>query len=127
MATADCFAPPVDQAAVSSRSATAALREPNDHSRVDLARTCRQIQRLTGPEVVIVLGTSLIDPFDVTTTGVTGVAAHIHTGARGQNGPISVGMVKTSENDRSIACCSLPIEVVADAPNATITDCSTPE
>jgi hypothetical protein len=38
----------------------------------------------------------------VTTTGVAGVAAHIHTGARGQNGPISVGMVKTSDNVWSI-------------------------
>ena len=38
----------------------------------------------------------------VTTTGITGVAAHIHTGAAGQNGPIAVGMVKTSDNVWSI-------------------------
>src|SRR4051812_11918308 len=38
----------------------------------------------------------------VTTTGITGVAAHIHTGAPGQNGPVSVGMVKTSDNVWSI-------------------------
>ncbi len=38
----------------------------------------------------------------VTTTGIAGVAAHIHTGAPGQNGPVSVGMVKTSENVWSI-------------------------
>lgn len=38
----------------------------------------------------------------VTTTGVIGVAAHIHTGARGQNGPISVGMAKTSDNVWSV-------------------------
>jgi hypothetical protein len=34
----------------------------------------------------------------VTTTGLGGVAAHIHTGARGKNGPISVPMVKTGDN-----------------------------
>ena len=34
----------------------------------------------------------------VTTTGIAGVAAHIHTGARGQNGPVSIGLVKTAEN-----------------------------
>ena len=38
----------------------------------------------------------------VTTTGVTGVAAHIHTGARGANGPVTVGLVKTSENVWSV-------------------------
>jgi hypothetical protein len=38
----------------------------------------------------------------VSTTGVSGVAAHIHTGAPGQNGPISIGMVKTSDNVWSI-------------------------
>jgi hypothetical protein len=38
----------------------------------------------------------------VTTSGVAGVAAHIHTGARGQNGPISIGMVKTADNVWSI-------------------------
>lgn len=47
-----------------------ALREPNDHSRVDLARACRQIQRLSGPKILIVLATSLIDPFDLATTGI---------------------------------------------------------
>lgn len=35
----------------------------------------------------------------VTTTGLpTAMAAHIHAGARGQNGPIAVGMVKTGDN-----------------------------
>jgi hypothetical protein len=38
----------------------------------------------------------------VTTTGIAGVAAHIHTGAPGQNGPVAVGMVKTSDNTWSI-------------------------
>ena len=34
----------------------------------------------------------------VTTTGLTGVAAHIHQGARGQNGPVAVGLLKTGDN-----------------------------
>lgn len=34
----------------------------------------------------------------VTTTGVAGLAAHIHTGARGQNGPVSIGLVRTADN-----------------------------
>ena len=39
----------------------------------------------------------------VTTTALAGaVAAHIHTGARGQNGPIAVGLVKTSDNVWSV-------------------------
>jgi hypothetical protein len=38
----------------------------------------------------------------VTTTGLGGVAAHIHQGARGQNGPIAVGLVKTGENVWSV-------------------------
>jgi hypothetical protein len=38
----------------------------------------------------------------VTTTGIAGVAAHIHTGARGANGPVTVGLVKTSENVWSV-------------------------
>lgn len=38
----------------------------------------------------------------VTTTGIAGVAAHVHTGARGANGPVTVGLVKTSENVWSV-------------------------
>lgn len=38
----------------------------------------------------------------VTTNGIAGVAAHIHTGARGQNGPVTVGMVKTADNVWSV-------------------------
>lgn len=35
----------------------------------------------------------------VTTTNLAAAnAAHIHTGARGQNGPIAVGLVKTADN-----------------------------
>jgi hypothetical protein len=38
----------------------------------------------------------------VTTMGLSGVAAHIHQGARGQNGPVSVGLVKTGDNVWSV-------------------------
>ncbi len=34
----------------------------------------------------------------VTTTGMNGVAAHIHQGARGQNGPVIVPFVKQGDN-----------------------------
>jgi len=33
----------------------------------------------------------------VTTTGVQGAAAHIHQGARGQNGPVIIPLVKTAD------------------------------
>lgn len=38
----------------------------------------------------------------VTTSGVQATAAHIHVGARGQNGPIIVPLTKTSENTWSV-------------------------
>lgn len=38
----------------------------------------------------------------VTTSGVAGVAAHIHDGAPGKNGPVIVPMVKSSDNTWSI-------------------------
>jgi hypothetical protein len=38
----------------------------------------------------------------VTTAGLNGVAAHIHQGARGQNGPVSVGLVKNGANGWSV-------------------------
>ena len=38
----------------------------------------------------------------VTTTGLDGVAAHIHQGARGKNGPVSVGLVKSGDNVWSV-------------------------
>ena len=38
----------------------------------------------------------------VTTTGLSAVAAHIHLGARGQNGPISLGLVKSGGNAWSV-------------------------
>ena len=39
----------------------------------------------------------------ITTSGVVGVAAHIHEGAAGKNGPVIVPMTKTSDNAWSIA------------------------
>ena len=38
----------------------------------------------------------------VTTTGIAGLAAHIHTGARGKNGPVSIPLVKTADNVWSV-------------------------
>ena len=38
----------------------------------------------------------------VTTSGVVGVAAHIHDGAPGKNGPVIVPMTKSSDNTWSI-------------------------
>jgi hypothetical protein len=38
----------------------------------------------------------------VTTTGIDGIAAHIHTGARGKNGPVTVPLAKTGDNVWSV-------------------------
>ena len=38
----------------------------------------------------------------VTTSGIAATAAHIHTGAAGKNGPVAVGMTKTSDSTWSI-------------------------
>ena len=38
----------------------------------------------------------------VTTTGVAATAAHIHVGATGKNGPVAVGLTKTSDNVWSV-------------------------
>ena len=35
---------------------------------------------------------------NVTTTGLAAVAAHIHVGARGENGPVAIGLVKIGDN-----------------------------
>ena len=39
----------------------------------------------------------------VTTAGVVGVAAHIHDGAAGKNGPVIVPMTKTGDNTWTVA------------------------
>jgi hypothetical protein len=39
----------------------------------------------------------------VNTSGIVGVAAHIHDGAAGKNGPVIVPMTKTSDNTWSFA------------------------
>jgi len=38
----------------------------------------------------------------VTVSGLAPTAAHIHTGARGANGGVAIGLVKTSENTWSV-------------------------
>ena len=38
----------------------------------------------------------------VTTTGVAGIAAHIHEGAAGKNGPVIVPLAKTADNVWSV-------------------------
>lgn len=39
---------------------------------------------------------------NVTTAGVVGVAAHIHDGAPGKNGPVIIPMIKNSDNTWSV-------------------------
>lgn len=38
----------------------------------------------------------------VTTTGVNGVAAHIHMGARGKNGPVAIPLTKSGQSTWSV-------------------------
>ena len=38
----------------------------------------------------------------VTTTGIVATAAHIHTSAAGENGPVTIGLVKTADNVWSV-------------------------
>jgi hypothetical protein len=38
----------------------------------------------------------------VTTTGVKGIAAHIHLGAAGRNGPVIIPLTRTSDNTWSV-------------------------
>ena len=51
---------------------------------------------------VIVIGEDKSVSGSVTTSGLAGVAAHIHQAARGQNGPVAVGMVQSSPGIWSI-------------------------
>ena len=51
--------------------------------------------RATG---TIMVADNLAVSGNVTTSGLAGVAAHIHVGARGENGPVAVGMVKIADN-----------------------------
>lgn len=50
----------------------------------------------------IMVGVDMAVSGSVTTTGVAGIAAHIHSGAAGKNGPIIVPMTKTADNTWSI-------------------------
>lgn len=38
----------------------------------------------------------------ITTSGVVATAAHIHTSAAGENGPVTIGLVKTADNVWSV-------------------------
>ena len=51
--------------------------------------------RATG---TIMVADNLAVSGSVVTAGLAGVAAHIHIGARGENGPVAVGLVKTADN-----------------------------
>lgn len=51
--------------------------------------------RATG---TIMVADNLAVSGNVTTSGLAAVAAHIHVGARGENGPIAVGMAKIADN-----------------------------
>jgi len=50
----------------------------------------------------ITVGQDMSVSGSVTVSGLSPIAAHIHTGARGANGPIAVGMAKTADNVWSI-------------------------
>jgi hypothetical protein len=50
----------------------------------------------------ITVGTDKSVSGSVTTTGVAAIAAHIHDGASGRNGPIIIPLVKTSDNVWSV-------------------------
>ena len=52
----------------------------------------------------------------VTTSGVVGVAAHIHDGAPGKNGPVIVPMTKSSDNTWTIPPGSKFTERIARGP-----------
>ncbi len=50
----------------------------------------------------IMIGMDMSVSGSVTTTGIAGVAAHIHEGAMGANGPVIVPLTKTSDNVWSV-------------------------
>jgi hypothetical protein len=50
----------------------------------------------------ITVGSDMSVSGNVTTTGLVGVAAHIHDGAPGKNGPVIVPLTKTSDNVWSV-------------------------
>ncbi len=50
----------------------------------------------------IVIGADHMVSGSVTTTGIAGVAAHIHMAAAGQNGPVIVPLQKTGDNVWSV-------------------------
>lgn len=51
---------------------------------------------------MITIGSDMSVSGVVTVAGLAPFAAHIHVGARGANGPITVGLVKTADNDWSV-------------------------
>lgn len=50
----------------------------------------------------IVVGADKSVSGSVTTTGVPGLAAHIHVGAAGRNGPVIIPLIKTADNVWSV-------------------------
>jgi hypothetical protein len=74
----------------------------------------REMVKLTGSEEVPPVSTSASGTGtitinsdrsvsgSVTTTGIVGVAAHIHEGALGKNGPVIVPLAKTADNAWSV-------------------------
>lgn len=50
----------------------------------------------------IVVGDDMSVSGSVTTKGVDATAAHIHTGAAGANGPVTIGLTKTAEGVWSV-------------------------
>lgn len=55
----------------------------------------------SGSGMIMVAGDKSISG-SVTTTGVAGLAAHIHTGAAGANGPVTIPLAKTADNVFSV-------------------------
>jgi len=57
--------------------------------------------KATGSGTIVIKADKSISG-SVTTSGVAGVAAHIHLGTAGKNGPVIVPMTKTSDNEWTI-------------------------